>query len=655
MDWTMDVFKRLSDLRSFLVQVLATKFHYLIILGILAVIAFTYGIGRPDYTIRALIYIIPGILTIVVIWVLYKKGEKCPDTLQLIQPHRKLFPILFVSLFILSMLSLYFSPYRPLNYFVVITVLYSLIFLQIFSDTLKPSVVLLEISLVMGNLIFGLQLKYPYFFGSTDIIPHSYYASIINVSGHIIPLDLDYTYAWFPLYHIFIAEGTALLGIDLKYVFILLTSLCFIALVWVIFLLFRQITRNNQTSLFTCLVFSTAPVVIANSTNVITRVMAFVGFIFFLFLAHRQIQASNWRPFSVLTIVFSLYLILVHQVSIIQILCLLFVFILAELVINDYFALKTKIIALIIITASTYWLFTSFFFTNAILQSADTATITNLSGTLSQVSAENAVIFLHDNISTTVVIFFVLVGISYLLWAHRSKYPAVIALFALIMIPLYFPSPITASAMAMITFRIDRFVVLLSPFFAFAFAIGLLVMMFLFQGNRYTRKIAIFFGVLIFAYLCFSGLTIENASDSPDVSSGQIRHYFTESEMHAFGFIPQYVPYNSTISSDKVASRMFERKFFSETTSLHLPSYYPQSQLYFHQAQPGSPPAFAFEEGVFILRNQELEENNLGFESASLDYGNFYQATPDVLSNFTEMSDQSQRIYDNRKVTVFAT
>ncbi len=177
---------------------------------------------------------------------------------------------------------------------------------------------------------------------------------------------------------------------------------------------------------------------------------------------------------------------------------------------------------MIIITSSTYWLFTSFFFSSYILQATDSATITGLSETLSQVNPENVIIFLGDNVTTTVIIFFVILGISYLFWAHKSKYPAVIGLFALVMSPLYFPSPITASAMAMVTFRIDRFSLLLSPFFAFVFATGLLFVLFILVKNRYTRKIAIFFGVIIFAYLCFSALTIDNASDSPDVSSDQI-------------------------------------------------------------------------------------------------------------------------------------
>ena len=283
----MDVFKVLSDFRSFLMQILATKFHYLILIGIITGVIFTYSIGRLDYAVRGLIYIIPGILIMVILWIFYRKGEKLPDSLLLVKTHGNLFPILFVFLYSISLLALYFSPYLPWYYFVLITALYCLVFLQIFSDTLKPSLVLFEMSLVTGNIIFGLQLKYPFFFGATDIIPHLYYSTIIFLSGHTIPLDLDPTYAWFPLYHIFVAEGTNLLGIEIKYVLILLTSLCFYFTGLGLFLLFRHITKNIQISLLMCLVFSTTPVVIEYSTYVVTRVMAFIGFVFFLYLAHR--------------------------------------------------------------------------------------------------------------------------------------------------------------------------------------------------------------------------------------------------------------------------------------------------------------------------------------------------------------------------------
>ena len=643
----MDEKPRLLDFRALLNGILATKFHYLIILVILAGIAATVTMNRLDYAVRALIYIVPGLLATLFLWNLYRNGEKYPQTLLLMQPHRKFFQILFVVLFALSLLALYFSLTRPWYYFVLVTLLFCCIFLQIFSDTLKPSVILFEISCVMGNLIFGLQLKYPLYFGLTDIIPHLYLSTVTFLSGHIIPLDLDYSYAWFPLYHIFIAEGTNLLGVDVKTAFILLTSLSFIVMIWVLYLLFFQITKNVQTSLLISLFFSTMPVVITYSTYVVTRVMAVFGFIFFLYLAHKQIHSSKWRSFTVLTILFSLYLILVHQVSIIQIIFLLIIFVGLEVLINDYYAIKTKIITFIILTSTTYWLFTSFFLTSVILQTVDSATIPKLSETMSQINPGNEFIFLENNLSSAIIIFFVLAGTGYLCWAYKSKYPAILGLFALITSPLYFPSPLTASAMAMITFRIDRFSLLISPFIAAALAIGLLILLSTLNRNSYARAGAIIFGVVIFSYLCFSALTVENASDSLDIAPHEGRTFFTEPEMSAFGFIPQFAIPNSTITSDKFASRMFEKRYFSETKALGLPSFFTTFKLQ-------STDIFTYEGGYFIFRDEELKRSDLKFESKSLDYAESLKPTEDILYKFSNMSSSSLKIYDNQKVSILA-
>jgi len=644
----MDVNKKISDLRSFLTGILATKFHFLIILGIFFGIAVTLLIDRPDFTVRGLIYFVPGILVATILFFIYRKGRKYPDTLIILQANRKYFQILFVLLYILSLLALYFSSYRPWYYFVLLTALFCVIFLQIFSDDLKPASILVEISCVLGNLIFGLQFKYPFFFGFTDIIPHLYLTKVTMLSGHIIPLDLDYSYAWFPLYHIFIAEGTYLFGTVEKTAFILLTSLSFILLVWVIYLLFNHLLKNRQASLLICLIFSTTPIVITYSTYVVTRTMAFIGFIIFLFLAHKQVQTSKWRSFSVLTILFSIYLILVHQVSIIQIIFLLGIFVLLEILINDFFAIKTKIIAFIIVTFTTYWLFTSFFFTSVIVQTADAASIPELSQLRSQVQEGSEYIFLQDNFYIAIAIFFMILGVGYLCWAYRSKYPSVIGLFALFTAPLYFPSPVSASRMATITFRVDRFSLLVAPFFACVIAIGFLVLLYIFYDNKYTRKIALFFSVLIFSYLCFSALTIDNATDSQDLSLQRGREYFTEPEITAFNFVPAYIENNSTVSSDKYSSRVFEKRFFSGTTALDLPSFYTTSQ--FQSTDP-----FIYETGYFLLRNQELEKNGLGFYSKDAEYGETYLPTQDILVKFSDLTYTSQKIYDSRKVTILAS
>jgi hypothetical protein len=241
----------------------------------------------------------------------------------------------------------------------------------------------------------------------------------------------------------------------------------------------------------------------------------------------------------------------------------------------------------------------------------------------------------------------VISGTGYLCWAYKSKYPAVIGLFALITSPLYFPSPLTASAMAMITFRIDRFGLLISPFIAAVLAIGLLVLLVAMARNTYAKKIAIVVGVLLFSYLCFSALTVENASDSLDTSPHESRTYFTEPEIQAFGFLPAFAPPNSTISSDKFAFRMFEKRWFSETTSLGLPSFDPTNKLQ-------STDIFTYEDGYFILRDEELKRSGLKFEPMSLDYAELLTPTDDILFKFSNMSLTSQKIYDNRKTSILA-
>jgi len=643
----MDVTRILSDLRSYLISALATKFHYFIIIAIICGIALTLLMGRPDFTIRALIYIIPGILVAILLMKLYHTDEKYTGMLVLTQIRRKYFQILFVVLFTLSILALYFSPYRPWYYFVLITALFCVIFIQIFQDTGHPAGILLEISGVMANIMFGLQLKYPLYFGLSDIIPHLYLSKITLLLGSIIPEDLSFSYAWFPLYHIFIAAGTAIMGIDIKLVFIVLTSLSFIIVIWVLYLLFYQIIKNDQISLLICLLFSTTPIVITHSTYVVTRTMAFIGFIFFIFLAHKQIQMAKWQSFYVLTLLFSLYLILVHQVSILQILVILFLFLLLEVLINDYFAIRTRIIAFIIITFSTYWIFTSFFFTNVIIQTADSTSVPALSRLRTGIVTGNEYIFLTENISTAIIIFLLLFGAGYLCWAYKSKYPSVIGIFALIVSPLYFPGLLTASSWAMVSLRMDRFMILFSPFMAFAIAIGFFVLLHMLFENKYTRKIAIVFGLVIFSYLCLSALLGSNAGDSNDLPSDLDRVYFNEPELKAFDFVPGYLAYNSTITSDKYASRMFETPFFSKTKALNLSSYYTTSSL-------ESTDFFSFNDGFFLLRNQGLEEKGLIFYTSNAEYGDFFDPSPDTLEKFYQMTDHSQKIYDNRKVSILS-
>ena len=317
------------------------------------------------------------------------------------------------------------------------------------------------------------------------------------------------------------------------------------------------------------------------------------------------------------------------------------------MIVGDYYAMRTKIIAFIILTFSAYWLFFAYDFTSIIVNTAESINTPEISQLRSQVQPGNEFIFLENNLSTAIIIFLVFLGIGYICWAYKSKYLSVFGLFALLLTPLYFSSPITASRLAMITLRADRFGLLISPFFTCAFAIGFLVLLHSMHDNKFSRNIALFLGIIIFSYLCYSALTINNASDSPDISINQSRVYFTTAELNSFNFVSESADYGTSISSDQDASRMFENNFFSETRSLNLP-YFTQGTFM------DNTNAFAFTEGLFILRTQELKENGLVFPSNNIDYGEILSPSREILSKFSDLDFTSQKIYDNQNVVILA-
>ncbi|HQJ88812.1 MAG TPA: hypothetical protein PLY91_09765 [Methanoregulaceae archaeon] len=634
-----------SQVRSWLIEILASKFHLILLASVLLGIVATILLKRPDYTIRALIFIIPAGFVSFQIFQVYRGRIRIQNRISLRLPETRITVIVFLLLFGLSVISLWFAPYRPWYYFVLIVALYCIVFLQILGNNPDPSLILTEISCIMGNLIFGLQLKYPLFFGYTDIIPHLYLSKITYLSSHTIPVDLDNTYANFPLYHIFIAIGKSIMGVDFRLAFVLLTSIAFIIVIWVVYLLANEILSNVQLSLLVCLSFACTPAVITYSTYVVTRVMAFIGFVYLLYLAQKRIRSSMNARFSCLLVLISIFIILVHQVSILQIIPLLILLFILELLVNDLVSIRPDIIALVTVTFSAYWVFVSTVMSEIVLSKTESISAAEIAQVRSQVQAGNEYSFLWNNIDTTVTILLVMLGIGFLLWAYRSKYPSMIGLFALLMIPLRFPSPLTASSLATITFRTDRFDLLLAPFFAIALGMGFLTLYYTVQENTKIPKFAPVCCLLIFSFLSMSALIDGTASDCVDFSSNTSRVYFTEPELTAFEYVTDHVIHGSTITTDLYSGRMFEQKMFSGTDSMHLPYFEKRDSL-------SSAQNYSFVDGFLILRQEEFLSNGLRFDSENKDYGDTIYPSDNNKEKFWELSNESNKIYDNRYVYI---
>jgi hydroxyacyl-ACP dehydratase HTD2-like protein with hotdog domain len=86
-----------------------------------------------------------------------------------------------------------------------------------------------------------------------------------------------------------------------------------------------------------------------------------------------------------------------------------------------------------------------------------------------------------------------------------------------------------------------------------------------------------------------------------------------------------------------------------QTESLHLPAFYSVDTF-------DSGDIYTFESEFFVLRNKELVDNGLDFPSGKLGtgswYGNSFGPTPEVISKFSDMTFNSHKIYDNRKVSI---
>ena len=154
--------------------------------------------------------------------------------------------------------------------------------------------------------------------------------------------------------------------------------------------------------------------------------MAFIGFIYLIFLAQRKIRASQSYSFYLLLSIISAYIILVHQVSTLQIFPLLVIIFLLEEFVNDYVTIEPKILALFTVAFSAYWVYISTLMSEIVLTKTESINAGEIQQLRSQIQVGNEYLFLWNNIDIAITIFLVLVGIAFLVWAYKCRYPSVI-------------------------------------------------------------------------------------------------------------------------------------------------------------------------------------------------------------------------------------
>ena len=460
-----------------LMRLISYLFPLAIILAVIFTFLWMFEVGKFGYALRGLFTGIPAVLSCLFILFIYKKDVSLHDIDVLPSLNIKSLTYLFGIFYIGSLVSLLLSQgSRPWYYFIFILVLYLSVFLQIFSKNVNPSLILVESFLIMINLIYSVTLNYDFYVGTTDILPHIFLSELTAISGQTIPTSLS-DYAYFPLYHVLIAEASELLNISTKTSLFLVTAPIYAITIIFLYYLFNYITNNRQISLLSCVLFSVSSIVLYYGANVITRTMAFIMFVILLYLIYSVNFKKDKISLKTLSVIVAIFLTLVHNVSLPQIVLLLILLFASEYIIGNGSYISKPFFLFLNVTFVAYWFFVAYLFVQRgltpRLQSQFWDSIVLTAGGAEVL--QESLISLIGLLDKSIFLFFALIGIGFLLKNYKNNYASVLGLFAFLTLIFYVPNPLNTIWQFRVLFRVDRFMLLVSPFMAFAMGYGIYV------------------------------------------------------------------------------------------------------------------------------------------------------------------------------------
>ncbi|HBH12212.1 MAG TPA: hypothetical protein DDX29_03685 [Clostridiales bacterium] len=611
-----------------------------------------YYLNRPDLALRGVVLVLPMLAALCILcWFTHRNVSfisNTSSTMRFNDSTQKVFLALYSVLFAFSVLTIAFTQYRPLVYFVAVTFIAIIIFLQLFSEKISPTVILLEIVLLSLNMIFGVTLKYPLYFGGTDILAHLFFAEVTYLSGHVIPSDLDLSYTYFPLFHIFISEATQITGLTLSKIYFVVTGLSYTVIIPILYITFEKILKNKRLSLLICLLYATTSIVIYYGPYMVTRVMAFVGFVILLYLIYSREHyrgRGHSTSYSVILTLVALFLTLVHQVSLPQIVALLLLLLFFEYFTRVKVCLKARELVLVSVLFIGYWLYAAWSFTEEVIKSRTVPKYFEEIVIKSSIQPENVAYFLQNNVDVVIFLFFALIGIGVVLKFQKRSYIATLALFSLASLALYVPNPLQTMWQTMTLFRFDRFMLFLSPFMAFIMGYGVYAVL----RSPFRRKsctyLTLIVTLVLIAILTFSSTTnSQNAPDCTDLWQNESTRFFGETDLVTFAFIEEDVPSGGTMYSDYFVARYFSPRDYFQTADVLGLKYYSSNMIKTNFVDSYT--------GYIIFREGEyLKSKHLLFGSFS-DTDRF-SYSPENYCQLSDSLNALNKVYVNRDNNLF--
>ena len=631
-------------------------FPYLLIGGIALTAALTISIGNLELAMRGLETI--GIPVVVASMVLiggrhigqyphpgtYSRYSN--SVVSRLAVRKQVTVSAFLVLFAVSVWLLTVGQYRPWTYFVVVSLIYAVVLFQILVRKFDPRVVLAEILAVMLNLIYGVTLKYSYYFGWTDIFGHMSLAKITYQTGYTVPESVSPTYASFPLYHILVSEATYFLGLDMKTVLFVITPIPYVVMVVLLYYMLATSFRDDRVPALVTVLYSANTIVLFYGSYMITRTMAFVGFGFLLYLMYKSANEET-STYIYLLVLMTIFTTTVHQVSMPQITALLLGLYICKKIVGLPRFLRLRTLSLIVFVFLSYWVLFAWDFVlllyNIYTRPEQYDEVEVLALGSKSIERSPLVEFARRArylVQNQLTVFYAILGIGTGLYEKHPKYVHTLLLYSLLTLGLFVPNPLRMIGQAMDLFRFDRFMLLVSPFVAIAMAVGVVS---LFRQVNHSRSDAIRWAgtalvfVLVIAYVFASVSHPLVASDSEDLPWSDQRKHLTESEVEGFDFVLQTSDQQSIVHSDSTARRFY--RFYNRLYPKQL-----ESAVFLNASE------ISTYEGYTVFRNEKFREEGLEFATGAMMFPT--AESKRVLDN--ELSTKN-KVYSNRDVEIFYT
>jgi hypothetical protein len=508
-----------------------------------------------------------------------------------------LFPIVYFLLFALSEMMLDLSDIRQFEYYITVTLMSTMILLEILLFQPTRTRVILIMAQIMAlnlNLIWGVTMKYYLFIGRTDPIAHIYYISTLMETAHVT--DAFDNYRAFPLWHIlvYILYITMKSPIPMEKMIFLANGLVYAVIIPMTYVVSRKVFKDTSLALLVSLiiVFFT-DMLIYGMSSLPRSVVAFFELLLLFFILSKDSTKSHLASVALVPV-----LIMYHPVSMPFILILFILLIIMDSIFHDdeqrIISKKYSFICLTI--CLVYYMYYSTYILQALIENImDSMPSVLATKGISGAPLDEVINYLQH----VPLIFFIVFGT---LWSLGEKSFSIrakkLCLLGVLASVVSFPGPVLLLTSFAKDFNVMRFGEYAFIFIIMAASVG-------FSGlfhkvRRYGRVIM----VVVFVFMVL--LSVSNdfvASDNPLVKRPFYTFYMTEEEVDSLNHVPGIAV--GRVISDQIVTRYLECSPFQA-----------KSQIMEVDGRNMSILKNSFED-LLLIRGGELERRPLKLYSAT--------------------------------------